>query len=85
MAIWNAVANLNTSIKEIKKIVKMKKQFNIRKENKDSSVKIRIIRERIRYFYRMELARYLKPCLNEIWQEIRNPKSGEYLLRSIKV
>ena len=44
MSVWNAVAELNMNIKEIKEMVEIKKHFNKNIYDKDSMTKLRILR-----------------------------------------
>ena len=51
----------------------------------DKIKKLALIRARIRYFEKSEVQRLLRPCTQEIWEELRNPKTGVYSLNSLKV
>ena len=46
---------------------------------------MRLLRSRIRGFERQEAAYILRPCVQEIWDSIRNPKTGVYRLKKLGV
>ena len=50
MKIWTAINSLNTSIKEIREIVKIKKHFNKESYDKESMVKLKFLTQKISDF-----------------------------------
>ena len=83
--IWNAMADLNSKVKEMKRVVRyiFKKKREIYDPN--GPKKMKLLRSRIRSFERQEAAHILRPCVQDVWDSVRNPKTGAYKLMKLKV
>ena len=83
--IWKAIQALNISIRQIKQRLGRVTNTNKHLSDPDTLKKRIILRTRIRSFEQSEVRRIMKFCTHEIWDQLRNPKTGKYLLDKLKV
>ena len=83
--VWKAISAMNDRLKGMKHTVRSVRQEKREVYTKDMKRKIGILRARIRYFEKSEVKHILGPCTREIWEAVRNPKTGKHTLRSLRV
>ena len=76
---------MSRKIRDMKQNVSSNLEKKKDKFDKDMKKKLKILRSRIRSFWKSEVSRILAPCTREIWEAVRNPKTGVHSLTSLRV
>ena len=79
------LTTLNRNIKMLKQTVLDSFLANLDSYDEYMREKLGLLRKRIRHFERAEANRILRPCLKEMWDEIRHPITGVYSKKTLVV